>query len=71
VKNKSTDYVDVVRLAISLGDDTDTLACIAGGIAHSYYKSIPAEIVATARFCLPEVLREIIDAFSEVYEISI
>ncbi len=68
---ESTDYVDAVRLAISLGGDADTLACIAGGIAHAYYKSIPVEVIATARFCLPEALREIVDAFSEVYEIPI
>ena len=68
---ESTDYVDAVRLAISLGGDADTLACIAGGIAHAYYKSIPVEVIATARFCLPEALREIVDVFSEVYEIPI
>ena len=31
--NERASYEDVVRAAISLGDDTDTTACIAGGIA--------------------------------------
>ncbi|MGC8786877.1 MAG: ADP-ribosylglycohydrolase family protein [Anaerolineae bacterium] len=29
----STSYEDAVRKAISLGGDSDTLACITGGIA--------------------------------------
>jgi ADP-ribosylglycohydrolase len=68
---ESTDVMDAIRLAISLGGDADTLACITGGIAHAYYKSIPPEIVATARFCLPTELLEIIDIFADVYRIPI
>ena len=32
-----TDYEDVIRKAVSLGGDGDTLACMAGGIAEAYY----------------------------------
>ena len=32
----STDYVDCLRLAISLGGDSDTLAAIAGPMAYAY-----------------------------------
>ena len=31
------DYEDVIRRAITLGGDSDTIACIAGGIAEAYY----------------------------------
>ncbi len=31
------DFEDVIRTGISLGGDTDTLACIAGSIAEAYY----------------------------------
>jgi ADP-ribosylglycohydrolase len=31
------DYEDVIRLAVSLGGDSDTIACMAGGIAEAYY----------------------------------
>ena len=34
---ESTDYVDAVRNAVSLGGDSDTLAAIAGGVAWTYY----------------------------------
>lgn len=32
-------------LAVSLGGDSDTLTCIAGGIAEAFYKDIPGWIV--------------------------
>ena len=41
----SKDYETTVRLAVSLGGDSDTQACIAGGIAEAYY-GMPDEIVA-------------------------
>src|SRR5918994_4710512 len=41
---ESSDYESTVRLAISLGGDSDTLAAIAGGIAHAYYNRIPEAI---------------------------
>ncbi len=31
------DFEDVIRTAISYGGDSDTIACMAGGIAESYY----------------------------------
>jgi len=43
---ESENYEHAIRLAISLGGDSDTLACITGGIAEAYYKSIPNDIVA-------------------------
>lgn len=41
---QSTDYENSVRLAVSMGGDADTLACITGGIAEAYYKTIPKHI---------------------------
>ena len=40
-------YEDAVRKAISLGGDSDTLACITGGIAGAYY-GVPEDIRAEA-----------------------
>jgi len=37
---ESANYEDAVRKAVSLGGDSDTMACIAGGIAHVYFKEI-------------------------------
>lgn len=45
---ESSDYESAVRNAVSLGGDADTMACIAGGIAEAYYKSIPKHI---EKFC--------------------
>lgn len=40
---ESNGYVDAVRKAISIGGDSDTIACIAGGIAEAYY-GMPEQI---------------------------
>jgi len=66
---ESSDVVDAIQMAVSLGGDADTLACIAGGIAHAFYKEIPEEIVITARALLPMELLEVIDVFSHAYKI--
>ena len=42
----ATDYEDAIRLAVSLGGDSDTLACITGGIAAAFYGGVPS----TSRF---------------------
>jgi ADP-ribosylglycohydrolase len=41
---KGSSFEEVVRLAISLGHDTDTTACVAGGLAGIHYglEGIPA-----------------------------
>lgn len=59
---ESTDYESAVRLAVSLGGDADTLASIAGGIAHAYY-GIPDSIRADATSRLDDHLRGIVDEF--------
>lgn len=41
---EGNDYEDVIRTAVSLGGDCDTLTCIAGGIAEAFYK-IPDYII--------------------------
>ena len=64
---ESKDYEDSVRKAISLGGDSDTLACITGGIAHAFYKKIPPEIVVEVRKRLPEEFLSIIDRFSAAF----
>src|SRR5262249_52758914 len=63
----STDYEDAVRKAVSLGGDSDTLACIAGGIAHAYYKSVPREIIDRVRQILTTDLLQVVDRFNRRY----
>ena len=46
-------FEDVIRTAVSLGGDCDTLACIAGSMAEAFY-GIPPELLAECRDRLPE-----------------
>ena len=57
---ESTDFETAIRLAISLGGDSDTLACITGGIAEAFY--------GISEDWKIEVLRRLPDAFAEVIE---
>ena len=57
---ESTDFETAIRLAISLGGDSDTLACITGGIAEAFY--------GMSEDWKIEVLRRLPEAFVEVVE---
>ena len=63
----STSYEDAVRNAISLGGDSDTLACITGGIAEAFYRDVPDDIRAKVRELLSQGLLGIAEAFCEKY----
>ena len=56
----STDFESSIRLAVSLGGDSDTLACITGGIAEAYYKEIPDDILTGIWKILPEDFKTIL-----------
>ncbi|HEV57290.1 MAG TPA: ADP-ribosylglycohydrolase family protein [Phycisphaerales bacterium] len=60
---ESTDYESAVRLAVSLGGDSDTLACIAGAVAEALYGPLPAPIVAETVRRLPPPFLNALDAF--------
>ncbi len=60
-------FEDTIRKGISLGGDSDTIACIAGGIAQAFYQDIPQEITSNVRKRLPESFLDIIDEFSARY----
>jgi ADP-ribosylglycohydrolase len=64
---ESSDYEDAVRKAVSLGGDSDTLACMTGGIAQAYYNQIPDYIAERVRELLDEDLLAIVDEFNERY----
>lgn len=63
----SSDYEHAIRLAISLGGDADTLACITGGIAEAYYKSIPPSMVEHVLPRIPPGLRSTVIEFREKF----
>jgi ADP-ribosylglycohydrolase len=64
---ESADFENAIRLAISIGGDSDTIACITGGIAEAYYQTIPEKIVKNVLKCLDKYLLEIVKEFSEKY----
>ncbi|MBI1648087.1 ADP-ribosylglycohydrolase family protein [Capnocytophaga sp. 051621] len=66
--SESTDYDSAIRLAISLGGDSDTIACITGGIAIAFYKEMSQVIVdKIRREYLPPAFVTIIDQFDLVF----
>ena len=54
---ESTGFEDALRNAVSLGGDSDTLACITGGIAEAFY-GMPPELREETLKHLPEEMRE-------------
>ena len=55
----STDFESAIRLAVSLGGDSDTLACITGGIAEAFYKKIPNGMALKIWGLIPEDFKDI------------
>jgi len=66
----SVSFEDAVRNAVSLGGDSDTLACIAGAVAEAYYRDIPDGILVEVMKRLPKDLRIIMTRFYSEYGVS-
>jgi ADP-ribosylglycohydrolase len=65
---ESSGYEDAVRLAVSIGGDSDTIACIAGGIAEAFYGEIPEDITGFVSVILgPDLMKDVIMPFSAKY----
>lgn len=61
---EGNNFEDVIRTAVSLGGDCDTLTCIAGSIAEGFY-GVPEELKQQCRERLPEDLRKVLRRFEE------
>lgn len=62
---ESEDYESAVRLAVSIGGDADTQACMAGAIAEAYYGEMPKSIeIETIKILTPDLMK-IVKDFSE------
>ena len=66
---ESTDFEDAIRNAISIGGDSDTLACITGGIAEAFYGGVPRTILDFVYGKLDGSLTEIINQFIVRFEV--
>lgn len=62
----SRDYIDCVKLAVSLGGDADTLAAIAGPMAYAFYREMPEPIVYQALKRLPDWMHDVNRDFDNV-----
>ena len=49
-----------------VGGDSDTLACITGGIAEAYYKGVPEHIIKGMMKIIPSEFVEIVNKFKEI-----
>lgn len=61
---ESTSFEEAIRIAISLGGDSDTLAAITGSIAEAYY-GVPEDIKKNALTYLDSDLRLIYDEWNK------
>lgn len=59
---KSIDFEDAIRKAISIGGDSDTIACITGALAEAYY-GVPVYLKEQAIPYLKDYMIDIIDKF--------
>jgi ADP-ribosylglycohydrolase len=64
---ESSDVESAIRNAVSLGGDSDTMGCIAGGIAQAFYCGVPPELDVAVRGYLPPELIEVLDEFSAAF----
>ena len=64
---ESNSFEQAIRLAISLGGDADTMACIAGAIAEPFYGGVARSTWLPARARLDEPLAAMVDAFRLAY----
>ncbi len=63
---EGTDFEDTIRNAVYIGGDTDTIACMAGSIAHSFY-GIPENIKLQVLNLLPLPLKLVTETFINKY----
>lgn len=64
---KSNSFEDSIRKAISIGGDSDTIACISGGIAEAFYHEIPQSIIDEAKTKLDYTLLKVLINFRREY----
>ena len=64
---ESSNFEHCIRLAISIGGDSDTIACMAGALAHAFYGEIPVAIEEECRKLVPAPLLVVLNKFCEQY----
>lgn len=65
---ESENYEDCLKLAISMGGDSDTIAAMAGSIAYAYYEKMSQTVFDQVWDVLPEEIIDIVETFDDVCE---
>lgn len=60
---ESYNFESAIRNAISIGGDSDTIACMTGSIAEAFYKGVPQDISYRVTMLLDKPLREVMTRF--------
>ncbi len=64
---EAENFEHAIRNAVSLGGDSDTMACIAGGIAQAFFGEVPHAISGEVRKRLPSEFLQVIDEFDQTF----
>lgn len=64
---ESEDFEDAIRIAVSLGGDSDTIAAMTGSLAGAYY-GVPNELRKRALTYLPRGFLDILEEFEATYQ---
>lgn len=59
---KSYSFESAIRTSLSIGGDTDTIACIVGALAEAYY-GIPNEIIENVNKFIPDYMKDILSKY--------
>ena len=62
-------FEDAIRKALSIGGDTDTIACIAGSVAGAFY-GVPENLARKAQNYIPDFYQDIINNFTDQFIIN-
>jgi len=61
------DWESSVRNAVSLGGDSDTMACIAGGVAEAFHGAVSPQVRAQVRDALADELWQVAERFCSTF----
>jgi ADP-ribosylglycohydrolase len=69
---ESVDFENAIRLAVSVGGDSDTIACITGAIAHAFYGAVPKHLLQPVLdiYMSPDLV-EVAMAFCERFNVPV
>lgn len=60
---ESENFEDAIRLSISIGGDSDTIAAIVGGISEAFYGGVPDHIVNEVLIRIPDDFKNLLNKF--------